>query len=101
VGQQADSAETELAEHFRCRQVNPLIGVKAQLLVGVERVETSILQPVGSQLVDEADAAPFLREVEQQPATCSRDRCDPAAQLVAAIAAQAGEQVAGKALRMQ
>ena len=101
VGQQPDGSETELPQHFRSRQIDPLVGVEPQLLVGVERVETSILQPIGPQLVDEPDAPSFLREIEQHAAAGPGDGSDPAAQLVAAVAAQAGEQVAGKTFRMQ
>ena len=86
VGQQPYRAKTELPQHFCRREINPLVGVEAQLLVGVERVETGILQAIGAQLIDQPDAAPLLRQVEQHAAGC-RDRRDPASQLVAAVAA--------------
>jgi len=76
VGQQADHAETELAQHFRRREVDALVHVKAQLLVGVERVETGVRQLVGLPLVEETSAASLLGEVEQHPAARPCDRSD-------------------------
>src|SRR5206468_12681346 len=52
-------------------------------------------------IFDEADAAPFLGEIEQDTAARLGNRRDPTAQLVAAIAAQAGQEIAGKAFGMQ
>ena len=45
-----------------------LVVGKAQPAVGVDRVEPAILQRIGAQLVGEADAAPFLAQVEQHAA---------------------------------
>ena len=101
VGHQPHRAETQLAQHFRSREVHTLVGVEAELLIRVERVEPGILQLIGPELVDEADAPALLRQIEQHAVARSRDRGDRAAQLVTAIAAQAGEQIAGKTLRMQ
>src|SRR5215469_13000173 len=69
VGQQTNRAEPELAQHFRSRQINALIGVEAQLLIGIERVEPSVLQPVGPEFVDQPDAASLLREIEKHAVT--------------------------------
>jgi len=52
VGQEPHDAETQLPQHFRRRQINPLVCVEAQLLIGIECIETGILQPIGPQLVD-------------------------------------------------
>src|SRR6185437_14644491 len=76
-------------------------GIESELLIGVDRVEPFILELIGAQLVDEADAAALLREIEQHAAARARDLGDRAAQLVAAIAAQAAEQIAGEAFGME
>ena len=60
-----------------------------------------VLELVGAQLVDEADAAAFLGEVEQHAATRGGDRGDGALQLLAAIAAEARQHVAGEAFGME
>src|SRR5215469_4529767 len=87
VGQEADHTETELPQHFRRWQVYPLVGIEAQLLIGVERVETGILQPVRAQLIDEPDATSLLRQIKEHTAAGLRDRCYSTTQLVPAIAA--------------
>ena len=67
VGQQAHRTKAELPQHFRRREIDTLVRVETQLLVGIERVKTGVLQPVGSELVNEPDAAPFLRQVSSTP----------------------------------
>lgn len=47
------------------------------------------------------DAAAFLRQIQQHAAAGFVDDADRAAQLFAAVAAQAAEQIAGEAFRMQ
>ena len=81
--------------------VAALVGEKSQVLIGVEGVEAAVLQHVGAQLVRQPDAAPFLIEIEQHAAAERADARDRRAQLLAAIAAQAAEQVAGEAGRVQ
>jgi len=95
VGQQADAQEAQLAQHFGGREIDPLVGVEPELLVGVDGVEAGILKLVGAQLVDEADAAPSCasRAGRRRGA---RNLADGAAELVAAIAAQAAEEIAGE-----
>ena len=72
---------------------------EAELEVRLDRVHPVLLQLVRLQLVQQADAAAFLRDVEQ------RRRCpsplDPRErhlELLAAVAAQRVEDVAGQAL---
>src|SRR4029077_6092919 len=59
VGEKAHPGYAELAQHLRRRQVDPLVGIETQLLVGVDRVEARVLQLIGPELVDEPDAAAF------------------------------------------
>ena len=101
VRQQADAFEAELREQRRGDVVAALVGEKAQMLVGVDGVEAAVLQHVGAQLVRQADAAPFLIEIQQHAAAERADARDGRAQLLAAIAAQAAEQIAREARRVQ
>src|SRR5205823_11023611 len=75
--------------------------VEAELLVGVDRVEPGVLQLVGAQFVDQANAAALLREVEQDAAGGFGDCRDRTAQLVAAIAPQAGQKIARETFGME
>jgi hypothetical protein len=54
-----------LAQHLSRRQIDPLVGVEAQLLVGLEGIGALVLQPIGAQLVYQSDAAALLRQVDQ------------------------------------
>jgi len=63
-----------------------------------DRVEALILQAIGAQLVDEADAAAFLRKIEQHAASGLRDQFDGAAQLIATVALERMKQITGKTL---
>ena len=101
VGEQADPADAELAQHRRRRPEVALVVAEAEVVVGVDRVQAAVLQAVGAQLVGEADAAALLREVEQDAGTLVRHPADGAAQLVAAVAAQRAQEIAGEALRVQ
>src|SRR5207302_8428795 len=83
------------------RQIDPLVGVEAELLVGVDRVEPGVLQLVGAQFVDQANAAALLREIEQDAAAGFGARRDRAAQPVGAIAAQAGQKSARATFGME
>src|SRR6185436_20758908 len=69
-----------------------------ELKVGLDGVEPCLLQLVGLQLVEEADASPFLRHVEEDTARLGRDALERELELVAAIAAERVEDVAGQAL---
>ena len=96
VGHELDVREPEAAQHRRGGGVYPLVGTEAELLVRVDGIESVILQLVGAQLVDQADAAAFLRQVEQHAPAGRLNFRDSAAQLIATVAAKATEQVAGK-----
>src|SRR5580658_2133647 len=76
VGQEADPVETQLAPDFGGRLVDPLIGFKSQLLIGLDRVQARILQAVGTQLVDQTDAPALLSQIDQDSAAGRGDRAD-------------------------
>ncbi len=59
-----------------------------------------VLQLVGAQLVEEADAAAFLVEVDDHPATRFGDQFHCPPQLHPAVAAQRVEDIAGETLRV-
>ncbi len=60
---------------------------EAEAQIGVDRVEPPILQRIGAQLVDQADAAPFLAQIEQYaPCRFPAISCERGVELRAAIA---------------
>ena len=74
--------------------------LEAEALVGFDRVEAGVLQFVGLQLGHQADAASFLLLVDQDAGAFVADHRQRKFELLAAIAAQGMEDVAGQALGM-
>ena len=68
VGEEADARGADGLQHLSGDAEIALVHLEPQSQIGVDRVETLILQPVGAQLVEEADAAPFLLQIEEDAA---------------------------------
>jgi hypothetical protein len=100
IRQKTYACEAQDAKHPHCRQIDALVVVKAKLLVGVDCIESAILQSLGAQLVDEANAPAFMREIKQHAPAFLGDGRDGAAQLVAAVAPQGRQQIARETFRM-
>ena len=77
-----------------------LVGLEAEPLVGLDGVEPLVLQLVGADLVGQADAAPFLVQVQQHAAALLGDPLHRRVELRAAVAARRVEDVAGQAARV-
>src|SRR5262249_42214114 len=100
VGEDADRAEAEVGEDLVADAPLPRVGRKAELEVRLDRVEALLLQLVRLQLVEEPDPATLLRHVEEHPAIFGGDAPEGEVELLAAVAAQRVEDVAGDALRV-
>ncbi len=74
---------------------------KPSRVVRVDRVETLVLQLIGAQLVDEADAASFLAQVEQHAPWRVGHFVERGVELRPAIAFEAAEHVAGETFAVQ
>ena len=75
------------------------VGGQAEVEVGVDGVATAVLQLVGLQLGDEADAASLVAaEVDHHSPALGDDRPQRLVELGTAVAALAAEDVAGQAL---
>ena len=90
--------QAEVAEDLGADPVVAQVGRQAELDVGLDRVEAVLLELVGAQLVEQADPAPLLGEVEQHALALALDLRQRGGELLAAVAAQAVEDVAGQAL---
>src|SRR4029079_466941 len=69
--------------------------------IGIDSIETVVLQLIGAHLVGETDAAAFLREVEHDAAAEIFEPPHRELKLIAAIAAPRAEHIAGKACRVE
>src|SRR3546814_8306823 len=73
VGEKPNFADVQEIEHSRRDGKIPCINGKAESNIGVDGVETLVLQRIGAQLVDKADAASLLTEVQEYAPACLGD----------------------------
>ena len=90
--------QAEVDEDLCADPVVAQVGREPEPQVRVDGVEPFLLQLVGAQLVQQADPAALLAEVQQHAATLALDHRQRRLELLAAIAAQRVEHVAGQAL---
>src|SRR6266567_4902227 len=100
VRKDADRRQAELREDLVADPVVAHVRLKPELEVRFHRVEAVLLELVGAQLVEKTDAAAFLGHVEQHAALLAGDLLERLLELLAAVAAQRMEDVAGQALGM-
>ncbi len=88
VGEQPDPVDPERAQHRRRMAIVALVIGEAQPQIRFDGVETAVLQRIGADFVDEADAAALLAEVQQHAAACLANDAKRLAELGSAIALQ-------------
>ena len=96
----ATDAHAEVAQDRRGEVVAAQVGGEAELLVGLDGVGAFGLQRVGADLVAEADAAPLLPQIDDDAAARRGDGGERAVELLAAVALERAQRLAGPALRM-
>ncbi len=82
-------------------RVVALVVAEPEGQVGIDRVEALVLQSVRSQLVEQADAATLLAQVQDHARLLLADGAQRGGELIAAVAAQGAQGVAGEALAVQ
>ena len=86
VREDADRAQAEVDEDLRPDAVVAQVGGQAELEVGLDGVQSALLQLVGPQLVEQADPAALLGEVQQDAVALALDHrqrrssCSPQSQ---------------------
>ena len=95
-----DRREPEVDQDLRADAVVAQVGRQAELEVGVDGVVALLLQLVGPELVQQADAAALLGEVEQHALPLLLDHRERRLELLAAVAAHRVEHIAREALRV-
>src|SRR4029453_12678891 len=98
VRQDPNRAQAEVGEDLVADPPLSRIGRIAELEVRLDRVEPALLQLVRLQLRKQADAAALLRHVEEDAALLRLDPLERELELVAAVAAERVEDVAGQTL---
>jgi hypothetical protein len=100
VGEHPHRLDAEVAQDSDTQPVFALIGAEAQPLVGFDGVVALILKSVSANLVREADAAPFLIEIQNDAASFGGDARHGRVELRAAVAARRVKHVAREARRV-
>src|SRR5580704_6772476 len=100
VRKQPDRADAERFQRLCGKFVVSRIGRESEPAICFDRVETLVLQFVSLQLIDQADAASFLREIEDHAGGFFGDLAEGELELRAAVASLRCENVAGEALRV-
>jgi hypothetical protein len=100
VRQQAHRLNFQVAQHERGKVVGALVGIAAEQKIGVNCVVTLVLEIVGPQLIEQADSAALLSQIDQDTGALLRDPLQRQMELCQAIATQGPEDLACEALGM-
>ncbi len=88
----------EIGEHLRAGGVLARVDRQSEIEVRVDGIGAAILEVVGAQLAEQADAAALMSaQIEHDAAALGRDRCHRRVQLRAAVAPVGAEHVARQA----
>jgi hypothetical protein len=101
IGEQPDPVLPEQRKHPRGNPEITRIDRKAQPCVGIDRIKALILERIGAQLVDQADPAPFLPQIEQDPPAALGNQSQRGVKLRPAIAFEAAQHIAGQAFAVE
>jgi len=100
VSEHAHGLDAQITQNLDTESVLALVGAEAEPLVGFDRIVALILQGVRADLVREADAAPFLIEIQNDAAAFGGDPLHRRVQLGAAVAACGVKHIAGQTRRV-
>src|SRR5207245_9968994 len=102
VREQTDLSNPKVVKDLAADAVIALVGGMAQRLVGLDRVQSPILQVVGMELVQEPDTSPFLvPDVENYAHAVGSDHLHRRVQLRATVTSKAAEDVARQTFRVR
>lgn len=98
VGKESDSFQAQRLQDFSGELELAVVSFEAELLVGLDGIETFVLQFVGLKFSHQPDTATFLQFVNQDAGSGLGDEGERHLQLLSAIAAHGSKYIAGKAL---
>ena len=101
IGQEADGIDSQVPQDEAGHGVVPFVHFVAQEQVGLGGVVAQVLEVVGPQFIQQADAPALLAQVEDDAAAGRGDLLQGQLQLLAAVAALGAEDVAGEAFGVE
>ena len=90
----------EISKDLCAGHVLAKVGSEAKFEIRFYGVIAFVLQGIGADLIDEADAAAFLTQVDEDAPTFFGDLAHGCGELLSAVAAQRAEAVTGKTFRV-
>ncbi len=100
IGHEPDGIQAHVTQNGSGKLIAAQIGLKAELLIGLDGIGALVLKLIGAKFVQKSDAAALLVFVDQQAAAFAGDGAQGQFELRAAIAAQTVEHVASETLGM-
>ena len=100
VGHQANAIEAEIEQNLRALFVATQVNAEPESLICLDSIGAIVLESIGTNLIDDADAATLLLLVDDRAATFLGDQLECCGELLPAVAFDGAENVAGHALRM-
>ena len=98
VGDKAHGLYAEMLQHSGGQSVLAIVGIVAELFVGLDGVKAPILEFVSLELGHEADTAAFLLLIDKDAGAGVGDHGESHFELLAAVTAHGSENVSGEAL---
>src|SRR5207248_11444333 len=96
ICQESELADTKIVKNLRAESVIAEIGRETELRIGLDGIESFLLQFVSVNFCREADAAPFLPHIKEHAISFRGDLAERGVKLVPAIASSRTEDVAGQ-----
>jgi hypothetical protein len=100
VREKANLPDAKGAKDLGRHEEFALVGLKTKALIGLDGIETAVLQGVGLEFRHQSNSAAFLLLIDQNARTFLGDHGERHFQLLPAIATQGTEDVSGEALRV-
>lgn len=94
VSHEAHLSYSKLMEYLGAHAVVALVGLVAELEIGIDGINALLLKLVSPDLVHQADSAALLTEIEDNAASLLLDHLHGLVELLAAVAALRSEDIA-------
>jgi hypothetical protein len=98
IGEETYSSQAERFQRFRSKFIFAVVGREAELPIGFDGIESLVLELIGFNFVDQADAAALLRQIEHDTRRFFRNFPQGKLELRAAVTPLRSEDVSGEAL---
>ena len=100
IGQQPDAPYAQMGKNLLCQTEIAGIDRQTQSQIGLHRIQALILQAIGTDFIDQTNAAPLLPQVGNRPAAFTLHRLHRSLKLRAAVALARKQCISGQTFGM-